>query len=246
MNGFKKFYCFLVFFILSASAIYAETDFSVNLSGNLGYVPNSSMDDSIDIYGDAVAEQLNALNNTSLFEGKNDKAGFGYGADIEARMLMDSIGFGLSLGYQVGGESVSKAEADGYKSEQSLSLELTAVSYLATVYYKHAITESGYLLLGAGGGYYDGTMTLTEEAKGFASNNFKNDYEFAGSTWGGHLKMEYNYLIGSVDLFGGVMARYAKIDEFKKSGHPLTSDGDDNIEGSFSGVLFYLGAGYQF
>ena len=244
MKNFRKLF-FVMLIIFTVSAVYAETNFSINLSGNLGYVPNSSMDDAVSWYGDDTAEELNTLNSTDVFKGKNEKAGLGAGIDLEGRLFLNNLGLGLSLGYQYGGESRSVAKAGGYDTEQSLSLTATALSYLGTVYYKYTLAETSYVLLGAGGGYYQGKMQIKEEAKGFASGNGSDEIDFDGSTWGAHLKAEYNYAMDSIGFFGGVMARYASIDEFKKDGAVLTSDGD-NIEGNFSGVLLYFGAGLNF
>ena len=244
MKKFRKLF-FVLLFVFAVTAVYAETSFSINLIGNMGYVPNSSMDDAVKGYGDATAIALNAVNPGDPFKGKDEKSVLGAGIDLEGRLFLGSIGFGLSAGYQYGGESRSVAKASGYASEQYLSLTLTAITYLGTVYYKHSIDETSYVLLGVGGGYYQGTMTLTEEAKKFMSGNFKDEYDFEGNTLGGHIKVEYNRMMGSISLFGGVMGRYANIDEFKKSGFALTSGGD-TIEGSFSGLLLYFGAGLNF
>ena len=235
----------VIFTVFTVSAVYAETKFSINLIGNIGYVPNSSMDDAVKGYGDFIAADLNLVNPGDPFKGKDEKSVLGAGIDLEGRLFLGSIGFGLSAGYQYGGESRSVAKASGYASEQYLSLTLTAITYLGTVYYKYSMDENSFVLLGVGGGYYQGTMTLTEEAKKFMNGNFKDEIDFKGNTLGGHIKIEYNKMIGSIALFGGVMGRYANIDEFKKSGFILTS-GDDNIEGSFTGLLLYCGAGVNF
>jgi hypothetical protein len=228
-------------FLFAVSTVYAETSFSINLIGNMGYVPNSSMDDAVKGYGDFIANSI----DPDVFKGKDEKSVLGAGIDLEGRFFLGSIGFGLSAGYQYGGESKSVAKASGYASEQYLSLTLTAITYLGTVYYKHSIDETSFVLLGVGGGYYQGTMTLTEEAKKFMSGNFKDEYDFEGNTLGGHIKVEYNRMMGSAALFGGVMGRYASIDEFKRGGIALNF-GDGNIEGSFSGLLLYFGAGLAF
>lgn len=219
--------------------------FQLLLSGNLGYVPNSSMDKAVKSYGDFTAIELNAVNIGDPFKGEDKKSVLGAGADLEGRFFLGSIGFGLSAGYQYGGESKSTAKASGYASEKYLSLTLTAISYLGTAYYRHVINETSFLLLGVGGGYYQGTMKLTEEAKKFLNNNFKNKIDFKGNALGGHIKLEYNRMLGSAALFGGVMGRYVNIDKFKKNGIALTSNGS-NIEGGFSGLLLYCGAGMNF
>jgi len=249
----KKFYIRVVlvtmFFVsgslFNLTPVFADTNFGIGAIIGLGYAPNSQMNDAVAGYGDAAAAALNAVNSTTVFKGTKENAGFAYGFDLDTRLLVDSFGFGCTIGYQGGGTSSSTAEASGYQSKQSLTFYLSSVSYLATLYYRHIIDETSFLLIGAGPGYYKGTMKLTEEAKGFISGNFKDEYSYGGSTWGGHVKAEYNVLLGSIDLFGGVMGRYAKISEFKKGGIALTSSGK-KLEGNFTGALVYFGAGLMF
>lgn len=246
----KKFYLplfcsiFVVSTVFTSSALFAGTDFILGISGDLGYAPNSQMNDAVSGYGDAAADSLNTLNSTSAFSGKEEKAGFAIGVDLDAKLLVDSFGIGFSTGYQLGSQSSSVAEASGYSSEQSLTINLSAIAYLATLYYRYVLDEKSFLLIGAGPGYYKSTMTLTEEASGFSSGNFKNEYKYSGSTWGGHFKLEYNAVAGSVDFFAGVTGRYAKVDEFKKDGVTLTSSGK-KMEGNFTGVVIYCGAGFM-
>ncbi len=248
----KKYYVTFVFlaafFITSSSVItssvFADTNFGIGALVGLGYASNSKMNDVVAGYGDEVADDLNDVNSTSVFKGKADNAGFAYGFDLDARVIGDSFGVGCSLGYQVGGESSSSAEASGYESKQSLSLELSSTVYLLTLYYKHVIDESSFILFGAGPGFYNSKMKLAEEASGFVSGNFKDEYEYTGSTWGGHFKVEYNYLIGSVDIFAGLLGRYAKVSEFEKDGVALTVSGE-KLEGNFTGALIYFGVGFM-
>jgi hypothetical protein len=239
-------FCISMFSIANAQIQMGEgtTNFALVVSGGLGYAKNSSMDDAVSWYGNDAATALNILNGTTVFYGDNDKAGFAAMADLEGRLFLGNIGFGLGIGYQSGGKSKSAAKADGYQSEQSLTLKLEAISYLGTMYYRSILSENSFLTFGAGIGYYNATMTVIEEASGFMSGNFKYEYEFTGSAWGGHASIEYNYLYGNIDIFGGALIRYANVKEFKRNGNALTYN-NYKVEGNFTGIVFYIGAGFM-
>lgn len=231
--------------LLFSSAAYADVNYGIAGIFGMGYTPNSSMDDAVAFYGDTASTTLNKLNKTTLFKGSKDKAGLAIGADLEARLFVDEFGIGVSWGYLYGGKSKSSAEAEGYKYKQTLSLKLDSYAYMATFYYRYVIDTNGFLLIGGGPGFYKGTMEYKEEASGFTTGNFNYTYEYTGNAWGGHLKLEYNLLVGPLDMFAGVMGRYAKIEKFERNGDVLTSSGE-NVEGNFSGFLVYIGAGLLF
>jgi len=241
----KRFSLFAAALLLSlgvSSTVFADVNVSFNVLGGLGWAPNGNMDDSVSWYGNDRATYYNTTYSTSVFKEENDGAGVAYGIDFEPRILFENFAIGVSIGYHVGGESTSTAKASGYTNEQSLSLKLKSTPYLGTLYYKRNLSGDSFLLIGGGIGYYKSTMVVTEEASGFASGNFENEYEFTGSTIGYHARVEANIQVGMVDIIGGLMVRYAKIDTFSNNGNTLTYNGD-NVEGNFSGILCYLGAG---
>jgi hypothetical protein len=214
----------------------------IDATMGFGYAGNKQMNDAVGGYGDYVAGELNTLNSTNVFSGNEDKAGFQYHLDLELRYLMSSFGFGASFGYHGGGKSESVAEADGYESKQSLSITLSATPVLGTLYYRQNLSDFFDLVFGIGAGYYNGQMVVKEEASGFVSGNFSNEYEYKGSTVGYHGKIELISKSSFYHFYAGILGRYAQIDEFKNGSTTLTVNGK-KLEGNFTGATLYFGAG---
>lgn len=237
--------CIAFFLLSAASASYAAIDVVIALTGNAGYVPNGSMDDAVSWYGDDAAWDLNVYNFTDSFEGETSGAWYAAGADFEPRIFYNAFGLGLSAGYQYGGKTASKASSEDYTSVQSLAMTLTAFSYLGTFYYSFNINKNSSIVLGLGGGYYQAAITRVEKAEGFATGNFKTTTEYTGSTFGAHLKVEYNRRSGKLNYFFGIMGRYANVDEFEGDDGSLVFQ-NENVEGSFTGAFAYAGIGVIF
>ncbi len=252
MNRIKMPFLALIIVIFLSTGIFAQdaggTKFMLGFDFGLGYAKNDDLNDGTKDFGPVVRDQYKTKYPSYNWYYKHDKAGLAWGTDLEARILGDTLGMGLSIGYHSAGKAKNSVKAEGYTAEHYYSAEITAIPILATLYYKVNMANDNFFLLGAGGGYYKGQLTVTEEAKNFADGNFKNDFRADGSTWGVHAKAEFDFVFSQVvSFFVGLNVRYAKIDEFKYNGSTviITSTGK-KVEGNFTGFLMYFGAGLIF
>lgn len=214
-----------------------------------GYAPNSDMNDPVKDFGDALAAEMNAFTIAyyainPAFENNTSDANWNYGFDFEPRYFVSNMGIGLSVGYHSTSSAQANVESDKYTDTFKISLQLKCYPLLASLYYKGNISDSMFFLVGAGGGYYIGTMEYDFEDNFSLSATYgeSETIKYKGNAIGAHARFEVDYVYSMFAFYGGVEGRYVKFDEFKKSGETLKSSDGSAISAQLTGVYFYFGA----
>lgn len=191
-----------------------------------------------------LADWLNAFENEGKKavgtnpEVKTDTSNLIYGGfDLEPRYFLGNIVYGLSIGYH--NTTKGKREVQGGLGVYTATADLSFFSMRASAYYRVGLSDSSYILLGGGLGYYRASLSLSVEANGIVLA------EGDGTAWtiGWHTGLEYNKKLGPVLLSLGIMSRFAEVwnMEFHQA------NGDDLYDSSvnLTGIYFYVGAGYM-
>lgn len=252
---------------LFPSSLFAKNIF-LGLSLGGGYTYNPQLDDVVEGAGDEAADLLNTEHGVTTFRGEDEKSGVAVGIDLEGRVYLDNLGIGLSIGFHQAGRAESTAKSDSHTAEYSFKAMIVGLPILLTGYYKIGF-ENLYIVLGAGVGWYNSWAIADLEIKdspntslvhwlvlGGTRSSDGNEYERTWGAWGStvgvHAKGEIHLALGFIDIFGGVMGRYAEVTEFKDDDGEIVklksqSSGEyENLVGSFTGVFFYIGAGLAF
>ncbi|MFH0977416.1 MAG: hypothetical protein V1874_16680 [Spirochaetota bacterium] len=236
---------FLFLFVFTGFSVFAEemTDkketskFSIMADAGFGWSNNLRTEDWLNAY-----RNLAKANFNPGYQEKEEKSTLIYGGfDLEPRYYTGNIVYGVSIGYhktttgkrELTGTQIATTNPLSYKAEASLSM----FSVMSTIYYKINKSDTSFLLLGGGLGYYRATLKLKE---GFNTNI--NSYKGNGWTIGWHTQIEYNKTFGNVVLAGGVMSRFAEVWKLEIN----DSSGNEKYDSSvnMTGIYFYIGAGY--
>jgi len=208
----------------------------------LGYAHNKDMSDRIEGLGDDMADTYNSTTGTNDFENDFSSALFTWGVDLEARYLMEMIGFGASIGYH-SCKAESKVSGDGWVDEFTFTSTLSVVPVLGTIYYKHDLDQNSFFLLGAGLGYYMGTFHEEWKDDDTVAPDMSLDEEFDTNSIGYHVKMEYNYVMeNGISFTAGILGRYVTFDDLKNDNVEILYNGDP-LEVNLTGANIYLSAG---
>lgn len=248
----KVLHLFALAAVLAGSGVAARAqevkplpNFQLLLDVGGGYAHNREMDDMTKWLGKNLADNLNTVIGSSDFETENKSGSINYGVSVEPRMFFGNLGVGVAVGYY-NLKSESKVSSDVWSDEATYSLELSVVPIIASVYYRFQASRSGFILLGAGAGYYLSTLKAKQEDKVSIGSDFNYDEKFTKNAIGYHVKLEYDYLIGSYfTLFAGVLGRYVSFDEYEKDGDYIRNKDGDKLKAGLSGVNLYLGAGFN-
>ncbi|HOP30310.1 MAG TPA: hypothetical protein P5120_04615 [Spirochaetota bacterium] len=217
-------------------------EFQFLLTGDMGYAPNKKMNDFSKSMAESVAEQYNLLAEAISEPGgfsvtDSSKADINFGADLEMRFWGDRVGFGFGTGFHYT-ESSASVTSPHWPDNPEYTLSLLVIPVSGTLYFRQPVSQNSFLALGVGAGYYFG----------FLDGELESDYTIPhqvavpepisdGTCIGYHAKIEYNYVIGNLNLCGGIAGRYVKFSEFEESGVTY------KIDAGLTGVSIYAGAG---
>lgn len=249
MNRISFFAAALLLSTGVSSSVFADYNSNFHLAAQfgVGYAQNDDMNNSVSGFGDRVAADVNAIASANGlvggFEGNDKKANVNYGFDIEPRFFSGSFGFSFSIGYYTT-ESESTVESSRWSDNASKKMELDVVPMLATLYYRSQINDDMFFLLGAGAGYYKATLEYSWEDNISISSTYRQSgsQEASGSAIGYHAKIEFDYMLSYVAIYGGVAGRYVKIDNFEYQGSTVKNSDGSNFEAGLTGVFMYFGA----
>jgi hypothetical protein len=207
--------------------------FGVFVNTGFGWANNLRMTDWLNAMRD---NSKLFLGGTNFTEDQEQNTLLYAGFDVEPRYFSGNIGYGLAFGYynatngsrNISG-SVNKFHADA---------DLTAIAIRPSVYYRIGLDNNNYLLLGGGFGYYRASLNVT-----YGFNDNLESYEGTGWTIGWHAGLEYNWKLGPVVVNLGVLSRFAEI--WKLEINKANGDEVYDVGASFSGIYFYVGAGYM-
>jgi len=242
----KKIYVtalFLTFFSMTGSFLFAQGNdtappLQILGSISLGYANNSDMNDAAKDRGEQDADYYNSLVAGDPFSADNSSANFTYGFDLDLRYFFGNFGVGAETGYHTA-EAESKVSASGWEDESTTTVELTVIPVVANVFYKiSAGSANSFFLIGAGVGYYSGTMEYKYEDDDTLAGDDSFTKKDKNSAMGCNALVEYDFVLDNgITFFTGVKARYVEFDKFEDEGFKI-SDG-----GSLTGVNWYIGAG---
>lgn len=224
--------------------------FQLGIRFGFGYAKNNQMNDLMHEIGDYETASMNFFMSTSYpsipgtFENSKEKADWNLGLDLEPRMFFENFGLGVSIGYHATNTASSNIEHTTFTDNVSYSMKLQCIPILATLYYRIDMSDSLIFLLGAGGGYYFGTIKYKWE-DGFSLSATYNESEsesYKGNAYGAHARLELNYILNIFTLFAGVEGRYVKFSEFKVGNDTLLNVEGEKLTAQLTGVFFYFGA----
>jgi opacity protein-like surface antigen len=247
----KMRYAFLSFVlsvVLVSSVSFAEentegTSFQILGQFGIGYAHNPDMSDWTKWLGGELADDLNAVVGSNSFKSDDSSANVVLGAEFEPRLFLGAVGLGASGGFYTT-RAESKVESKSWADSATYTLTLNVIPVTGTLYYRKAVSDSGYLVFGAGAGYYMATLEVEIEDKVSIPPDFGDSRTFKNTAIGYHAKIEYNHVLsGSAIIYGGLMGRYVEFDKFEKNGvWPVNEDGSALTAG-LSGVSLYVGLG---
>ncbi|HNU93137.1 MAG TPA: hypothetical protein PKO25_14790, partial [Spirochaetota bacterium] len=231
-----------------SSFVFAEevtdgTSFQIFGQIGIGYSHNPDMSDWTKWLADDLADDLNNIVGSNSFKSDNTPANVAFGGELEPRLFIGSVGFGAAGGfYTVKAES--KVESKSWSDSATYSLRLNVIPIAGTLYYRKAMSDSGYLVFGAGAGYYMATMKAEIEDKVSIGPDFNNSMTLKNTAIGYHAKIEYNHLLsGSAIIYGGLLGRYVEFDKFEKNGVWLINKNGSDLTAGLTGLSVYLGLG---
>ena len=171
-------------------------------------------------------------------EVKSDKSNIIYGGfDLEPRYFTGNIVYGLSIGYH--NTTKGEREVQGGLGVYTATADLSFFSMRASAYYRVGLSDSSFILLGGGLGYYRASLSLNVEANGVVLA----EGDGTGWTIGWHAGLEYNKKLGPVFVSLGIMSRFAEVWNMEVD----NQNGSELYDASanLTGIYFYVGAGYM-
>ncbi len=205
---------------------------------DMGYSDNSSLRE--DNHRDA--EKFLDEDSSYIIE-KNDSGNLTKGFGLESRFFYYSLGVGLipiSIYYY---DDVKTKISDTH-STTTLVSEISIYQLLTiNTYYRYMISESSFMLFGAGIGLCWANIGLDEDANLHTPDSVGQKYGdwLQATGLGYNLMAEYNYLLGNITMALGVGVRYTRIGDF--SGE---YGNDFDIEATLTGWHAYFAAGVMF
>lgn len=226
----------------SESTGFNYPTFQLLIAGGLGYAHNPDMDNFTESEGSLLANDYNTVTSTNDFSAENSTGCFTMAFDAELRYFFNNIGLSVASGYQFS-RSKSEVTGSGWIDKGTFTMTLAVIPVIATVYYRGDISTNSFFLLGCGGGYYSGTIEgeyVDDDT--LAPDNSYDVKSDTSSTFGFHLKAEYDLVFGNWFLSAGILARYVQFDKFEENGNALKYDGK-TIEAGLTGATFYIAGG---
>lgn len=250
MKGCKKVLLATGMVILMAASSFAQEEasginFQILGQGALGYAYNKDMADLAKAIGDYDAAAANTyaagLGEIGGWGAKDKSIPAAFGADIEPRLFFGNFGLGVSIGYHFA-EAKTEVVSSRWTDEATVKMQLFVLPIAGTFYYKTTLSDTSSLVFGAGVGYYTAKLKHKTDGKGVFGNISET---FKADGIGYHAKIEYDYIMdGNIVLFGGILGRYAEIDEYEASDGTIVKNTDSsNLSAGLTGVSFYIGAG---
>lgn len=233
----------LLAFLLVASfqaAARAENQFGIFLGAGAGFANNLQFIDRLNAL-EKVHKENPVLTNPSVEE--QEPLAYG-GLSIEGRYYMDSLVFGLGLGYYdlVDGTRRVTGTNSGDNYVYNDTIDMVMFNIALSVYYDIKFDNGNYLLLGGGplinrGNYHE---TVTLDVNGARVPGAGYDKEFNKMAIGWQMGIEYNFTFGMVNLSLGAVSRFADIYNYQIE---YTSTVDNRASGGFTGCYLYAAAG---
>ncbi len=192
---------------------------------------------------DDLASDLNTIVGSNSFKSDNTSANVAFGGELEPRLFIGSVGFGAAGGFYTA-NAESKVESKAWSDSATYSLRLNVIPITGTLYYRTAMSDSGYLVFGAGAGYYMATMKMEIEDKVSVGPDFGDSMTLKNTAIGYHAKIEYNHVLsGSAIIYGGLLGRYVEFDKFEKDGVWLVNKDGSELTAGLTGLSVYFGFG---
>lgn len=232
--------------VVFAGEVTEGTSFQILGQIGIGYAHNPDMSDWTKWLGGELADDLNTIVGSNSFKSDDTSANVAFGGELEPRLFIGSMGFGAAGGVYTT-KAESKVESNTWSDSATYSLRLNVIPVTGTLYYRKAMSDSGYLVFGAGAGYYMATLKMEIEDKVSIGPDFGDSMTLKNTAIGYHAKIEYNHVLpGSAIIYGGLLGRYVEFDKFEKNGVWLVNEDGSELTAGLSGVSLYFGLGLAF
>ncbi len=159
------------------------------------------------------------------------------GLELEPRYFSGNLVYGLSIGFQ--NTNKGERKVTGNNGTFQATADLNFFLMKASMYYRVVVSDTSFVLLGGGLGYYRANLELETKF----NNTIVN--EGSGSAWtiGWHMGIEYNKRLGPVYLSLGLLSRFAEVWNMEFD----NQNGNEMIDSSvnLTGFYLYAGVGYM-
>ena len=214
----------------AAAAAEPESAFSVFVSTGFGFSYNMYLEDTqnelVDGYEKNGFTEDTGNSSASLLYG-----GFG----INPRYETGNIVLSIPVSYYNVMKSRRTVVQGASKIISKMDLAIWSVSFIAD--YKIRQSDSSYLLIGGGAGYYKGSMYWDVITNGVSDKDSDSSW-----TIGWQTDLEYHWLFGNIDFYLGATSRFAEIISFSVR----DPKNDNNMVAGLTGLNFSAGIGYRF